>query len=127
MEYARTLIVEMSAKKGWKKSNNSIAKVITCYNFSYISKKIYILETTIVKIGNSHGLIIPKKILSTLGDCKTVDIKVKDGGFFITPLTENKARANWEKQFYEAVAKGFTPEDDSIHMENDFDKEEWTW
>lgn len=85
------------------------------------------METTIVKIGNSQGLIIPKKLLSTLGEGKTVDIKVQDGGLLITPLTENKVRANWEKQFYEAVAKGFTPEVDSIHMENDFDKEEWTW
>jgi antitoxin MazE len=85
------------------------------------------METTIVKIGNSQGLIIPKKLLSTLGETKTVDIKVKDGGLLIMPLTEPKARANWEKQFSEAIAKGFKPENDSTHVENDFDKEEWTW
>ncbi|NJO93112.1 MAG: AbrB/MazE/SpoVT family DNA-binding domain-containing protein [Chloroflexia bacterium] len=85
------------------------------------------METSIVKIGNSQGLIIPKKLIGTLGESKTVDIKVMDGGLLITPLTENKARANWENQFYEAIAKGFTPEDDDAHVENDFDKEEWTW
>jgi len=85
------------------------------------------METTIVKIGNSKGLIIPKRLLDTFGENKTVDIKVKDGGLLITPLVENKARVNWEKQFYEAIAKGYTPEDESGHIENDFDKEEWTW
>jgi antitoxin MazE len=85
------------------------------------------METTIVKIGNSKGLIIPKRLLDTLGESKTVDIKVKEGGLLITPLTENKARANWEKQFYEAIAKGYVPEEESIHVENDFDAEEWTW
>lgn len=102
-------------------------KVITCYNFYYICEKYQYMETTIVKIGNSQGLIIPKKLLNTLGDGKAVDIKIKDGGLFITPLSENIARASWEKQFYDAMAKGHTPEDDSIHVENDFDKEEWTW
>lgn len=86
------------------------------------------METTIVKIGNSKGLIIPKKMLSTLGDSKSVDIQVKDGGLLITPLTENRARANWEKQFLDAIANGYKPqEDDSIHVENDFDRKEWTW
>ncbi|MDO9633434.1 MAG: hypothetical protein Q7J05_00120 [Paludibacter sp.] len=85
------------------------------------------METTIVKIGNSQGLIIPKKLLSTFGDVKQVDIQVKDGGLLITPLTENKARSNWEQQFYDAIAKGFTPGSDVIDIENDFDKKEWTW
>ena len=83
------------------------------------------METSIVKIGNSKGLIIPKRLLDTLGESKTVDIKVKEGGLLITPLTENKARANWEKQFYEAIAKGYVPEEE--YVENDFDAEEWTW
>jgi hypothetical protein len=52
---------------------------------------------------------------------------VKDGGLLITPLTENKARVNWEAQFYDAIAKGFLPDNDSIDIDNDFDKTEWTW
>ena len=85
------------------------------------------METTIVKIGNSHGLIIPKRLLSTLGDSKQVDIQVKDGGLLITALTETKARSNWERQFADAIAKGFAPENVAIDIENDFDKKEWTW
>ena len=85
------------------------------------------METTIVKIGNSKGLIIPKKLLSTFGEARQVDIQVKDGGLLITPLTESKARSNWEQLFNDAIAKGFTPENDVIDIENDFDKKEWTW
>lgn len=85
------------------------------------------METTIVKIGNSKGLIIPKKLLAAFGEAKQVDIKVKDGELIITPLASDIARSNWEQQFNEAIAKGFIPEKDIIDIENDFDKEEWTW
>jgi antitoxin MazE len=85
------------------------------------------METTIIKIGNSKGLIIPKKLLSTFGEAKQVDIQVKDGGLIITRLSEIKARSNWEQLFNDAIAKGFTPENVVIDIENDFDKKEWTW
>jgi len=85
------------------------------------------METTIVKIGNSKGLIIPKKLLSAFGEAKQVDIKAKDGELIITPLNENKVRINWEQQFYDAITNGFMPENDVIDIENDFDKKEWTW
>ena len=85
------------------------------------------METTIVKIGNSKGLIIPKKLLAAFGQAKQVDIMAKDGGLIITPLTENKSRSNWEQQFHDAIDKGFIPENDVIDVENDFDNKEWTW
>ena len=85
------------------------------------------METTIVKIGNSQGLIIPKKLMNALGEGKTVEIQEKDGGLLIRPLTENKARANWEVQFSVAIVNGYSPENGSTHIENEFDKEEWTW
>ena len=88
------------------------------------------METTIVKIGNSKGLIIPKKLLTAFGEVKQVDIKSEDGRLIITPLAENKSRSTWEQQFCDAIAKGFIPENDVIDVidvENDFDKKEWTW
>ena len=85
------------------------------------------METTIVKIGNSRGLIIPKKLLGTFGEANQVDIQEKDGGLVITPLVGNKARSNWEQIFADAIAKGITPENDVIDIENDFDKKDWTW
>jgi antitoxin MazE len=103
------------------KKKNQI-KVSTCYNnYSFCTKE-FSMETSIVKIGNSQGLIIPKRMLNTLGEGKLVDIQVKDGGLFITPLTENKARSNWEVQFTLAIANGYEPESESNHIENEFDK-----
>lgn len=84
------------------------------------------MTTNIVKIGNSQGLIIPKKLLNILGDSKEVEIQVTDGGLLIIPVS-NIARANWEKQFQEAIQNGHAPESYSDTIENEFDKEEWTW
>lgn len=85
------------------------------------------METSIVKIGNSQGLIIPKKLMNTLGESKTVEILETDGGLLIRPLTNNIARANWEVQFSVAIANGYIPDIEMNHIENEFDKEEWTW
>ena len=90
-------------------------------------RKDFYMETTIIKIGNSQGLIIPKKLMNTLGESKTVEIQEKDGGLLIRPLTINNARANWENQFSVAIADGYSPESESAYIENEFDKEEWTW
>ena len=86
------------------------------------------METTIVKIGNSQGLIIPKRILNHLGENKKVDIQIKNEGLFVKPLIENKPRKNWENQFTIAIKKGYKPDDENItEFENEFDKNEWTW
>jgi antitoxin MazE len=83
------------------------------------------MEATIVKIGNSQGLIIPKRILTTLGESKLVNVQIKDGGILITPLKDTSIRCDWEKQFADAISKGFKP-DFSDDTENEFDKKEWT-
>ena len=85
------------------------------------------METTIVKIGNSQGLIIPKKILNSLGESKKFDMQLKDGGLLIMPWVDDKPRQNWEKQFIEAIQKGYKPDSEVYDFDNDFDKEEWTW
>ncbi len=85
------------------------------------------METTIVKIGNSQGLIIPKKILMSLGAKTKFDMQLKDGGLFIVPLEVEEPRKNWEKQFAEALQQGHHPESEPDDFSNDFDKEGWTW
>ena len=84
------------------------------------------METSIIKIGNSQGLIIPKRMLSRLGAKHKVEIQVKDGGLFIAPVYDNP-RKGWGEAFAKA-AKKYEPEGDYFEgVENDFDKEEWTW
>jgi len=84
------------------------------------------METTIIKIGNSQGLIIPKQMLNRLGAKKKVDIQIKDGGLFIVPINDNP-RKDWGEAFATAI-KVHEPESDYFEgTENEFDKEEWTW
>jgi antitoxin component of MazEF toxin-antitoxin module len=86
------------------------------------------MEATIVKIGNSMGLIIPRRILAHFGVGKKVDMQVKKGGLFIVPLIEDKPRDDWEKQFSEALQQNNKPDNDLFEsLENNFDNTEWTW
>lgn len=82
------------------------------------------METSILKIGNSKGVIIPKRMLSRLGNSRKWDIQLKDGGLFIAPIHE--AREGWEQLF--ASAAGESHEGDIFDgTDNEFDREEWTW
>ena len=85
------------------------------------------METSIIKIGNSHGLIIPKQMLSQLGPCKKIEIQVKDGGLFIMPVYD-KPRKGWAEAFAAEAKAEHLPEGDPFDgMENEFDREEWEW
>ena len=82
------------------------------------------METSIIKIGNSQGLIIPKRMLNRLGNSRKIDIQAKDGGLFIAPIQEN--RKGWAQAF--AAAAGESHEEDIFDgAENEFDRDEWTW
>jgi len=78
------------------------------------------------RIGNSKGIILPKQIMKMCSIQEEVSISVEDNHIIIT--SADKPRAKWEEQFKAAIAKGDKPEKDfSEGMENDFDKNEWTW
>lgn len=84
------------------------------------------METTIIKIGNSQGVIIPKRMLDRLGPGKKMEIQVKDGGLFLAPI-QDTPRKGWAEAFAKAT-KGQAPEGDYFEgVENAFDGEEWTW
>jgi antitoxin MazE len=54
------------------------------------------MKTAIRKMGNSHGVIIPKPLLDELGAKANdqVDIGVENGKLFIAPVRK-KPRAGW--------------------------------
>jgi antitoxin MazE len=83
------------------------------------------METEIIKIGKSRGLIIPAKYMKVLGDHKTFDVSIRDGGLFIAPSTP--PRESWDALFAEAKNKGFAPDAEDMPFENEFDKHNWTW
>jgi len=83
------------------------------------------MEASIIKIGNSKGLIIPQKMLKELGVGNKVRIETREGGMFISPI--DKTRNGWAESFKNATSKQESSEDIVDEIENDFDKEEWTW
>jgi antitoxin MazE len=86
------------------------------------------MEASLVKIGNSQGLIIPKRILNKIGLTKKFDIQEKDGCLLFVPIEMEQPRQNWEKLFASAQKKGFKPEKDPFEkVSNEFDHTEWTW
>jgi antitoxin MazE len=85
------------------------------------------MHTKLVKIGNSQGLLIPKRLLTSLGEVKKFDIHLKDGGIFLLPSIDDSARHDWEKLFSMALENGYKPEDAIEDFGNDFDNDDWTW
>jgi len=54
------------------------------------------MKTSIRRMGNSHGLIIPKPLLAELGvkPSDQVEVKVKKGRLVVIPLRDDP-RARW--------------------------------
>jgi antitoxin MazE len=79
------------------------------------------MKTTIKKIGNSKGLIIPAQILKEWGFGDEVEIGVKDGAIIIS--SASRPRAGWAAGFAGAGAeKPLLPDNPTA-----FDRDEWTW
>ena len=82
------------------------------------------IRASLVKIGNSQGVRIPKTLLTISGIENDVEIAVTKGAITIRPA--RKARENWAEQFEAMALNG----DDSLlddHVLTEWDKEEWNW
>ena len=74
----------------------SVANVITI---------VITMQSTIIQIGNSKGIRLPKDVLILSGIKKNVDIRVKRGEIKIVPLKENKNTDDFAVVSEEAFAK----------------------
>lgn len=81
------------------------------------------MKASIIRIGNSQGLRIPKPILKQCGFNSEVELEVKDQKLIIK--SPSKARKDWETAF-KAMAKNG---DDNLleFPQNQWDEEEWEW
>ncbi|MDM8536749.1 hypothetical protein QUF70_08350 [Desulfobacterales bacterium HSG17] len=83
--------------------------------------------TTLIKIGNSHGVRIPKAIIeqTQLKDKKLV-FKISDDGLLIQPVQE--PRQGWKKEFDKILkVKGAEPIDQEWLDAPLTDNEGWEW
>jgi antitoxin MazE len=84
------------------------------------------MKTRIVRIGNSHGIRIPKPLLEQTGLRGEVEISVQDNSLVIR--SARKPRAGWAAAFQEMARRG----DDALLDEvpptlSDWDEDEWEW
>lgn len=64
----------------------------------------YAVEVTIRKMGNSHGILIPKPILAQLGLEGKADLQIRDGVIEIRPIKANP-RAGWAEDARRVAAE----------------------
>ena len=81
------------------------------------------MKATIIKIGNSRGLRLPKTILEQCGFENEVELEVHNNEVIIRPVKQ--VRYNWDKAFKAMAEKG---DDKLIELPNSkWDEEEWAW
>ena len=87
-----------------------------------------LVQTTLRKMGNSTGMILPKAILDQLGLASgaKIELHVEDGKVIAVPA-KRRAWEDWEEDARRVGAGGLTEEEsDWLNMPSDFD-DEWEW
>ena len=85
-----------------------------------------VVSTRIVKIGNAHGIRIPKPMLDQLGLSKKVELEMAQDHLVIRAA--QPPRCGWDEQFQVMAMRG----DDQLLDENvptltQWDENEWEW
>ncbi|MEF8811580.1 MAG: AbrB/MazE/SpoVT family DNA-binding domain-containing protein [Bacteroidales bacterium] len=82
------------------------------------------MEVSIIKIGNSKGVIIPSRFLKKIGAQSKVKMEEKEGGLFLKPI--RKPREGWEEAAKAAHKEG---EEEMLFPDvfDDEEMEDWTW
>ncbi len=84
------------------------------------------MKTRIVKIGNSHGIRIPKLLLDQLDLGEEVEITAQHDQLVIRPV--RRPRYNWEEQFRTMAEQGDDPLlDETVLSLTQWDTDEWEW
>jgi antitoxin MazE len=84
-----------------------------------------VIKTRLVKIGNSHGVRIPKLILDQINLSADVELEVQDDHLIIRPTTH--PRANWADQFRQMAAHGDDTLLDAAVTMTEWEATEWQW
>ena len=82
------------------------------------------MKTTIVKIGNSKGIRIPKTVLTACHIEDEVDLLVEKDKIIIIPF-KTKPRSGWEVSFEEMAVR----KDDKLIIPDslDLNSKDWEW
>jgi antitoxin MazE len=79
---------------------------------------------SVVQIGNSKGIRLPKAIIDQCKISDKIDLEIKDNEIILHPI-KNKAREGWAEKFKLMAENG----DDKLVIEDsiDIDMKNWEW
>ena len=83
------------------------------------------MKTSMIRIGNSRGVRIPRPIIEQLHLGNEVDMTPERGRLVIQPL--HRPRKGWEDTFKGAAKAGEEPGCYEAPSPTRFDREEWEW
>jgi len=83
--------------------------------------------TTLIRIGNSQGIRIPKVIIKQARlENKKLEFKIIDDGLLIQPVKKN--REGWKEQFDKALKSQESSEAEQEWLDASLvDEEDWEW
>ena len=84
-----------------------------------------IVKSRIIKIGNSHGVRIPKVLLEQLNFTSDVELEVQDAQLIVRATTA--PRANWAAQFERMAAVNDDILLDADLPTTEWEEHEWEW
>jgi antitoxin MazE len=84
-----------------------------------------VIKTRLVKIGNSHGVRIPKLVLDQLNLSADIELEVQADHLIIRPST--RPRADWADQFRQMAEHGDDQLLDSDAATTEWEATEWQW
>ena len=84
------------------------------------------MKASIIKIGNSQGIRIPKPIISQCGFEEEVEFSVQNNALIIRSL--KSSRKNWDSAFKKMAPNSDDQLLDSeTHTSTEWDESEWEW
>lgn len=84
------------------------------------------MHTRIIRVGNSQGIVLPKKLLQQYHLAGEVDLRPTPEGLLITSIAKS-ARQDWDAQMQAALAAGQEPEGELLEGFTDSSEDEWQW
>ncbi|MBC6613318.1 AbrB/MazE/SpoVT family DNA-binding domain-containing protein [Hymenobacter sp. BT507] len=86
------------------------------------------MNTRLIRVGNSQGIVLPKKLLQQYQLTGEVDLQPTPEGLLIRPVAKPR-RQGWDERFQQAIAQGQDPESELLEGFSDetFEETEWQW
>ena len=82
------------------------------------------METNVIKVGNSKGIIIPAKFLKILNLKNKVRLSISENQIIISPV-EKSPREGWEEKIKADIEKNGVPQMEFPDVFEDENLDEW--